>query len=86
MQARIERGDPTKIWDNRPILPPDLEWVWDAWRDLSTCRQYTMAGAGPIPWLAIHEWARHHGVTPDEEDELRQWVWALDSEMMKRDD
>lgn len=61
-------------------------WVWRAWEELSTCRPYHMAGAGPIPWVAIHEWSRHHGLTRDEEDDLAAFVWALDAEMMKRND
>lgn len=43
-----------------------------------------MGGAGPIPWSAIHDWSRHKGLSADELDDLAQWVWALDTEMMKR--
>jgi hypothetical protein len=62
-----------------------MGWVWRAWEELSTCRGYHMGGPGPIPWSAIHEWARHRGMSRDEEDDLAQWVWALDAEIMNRD-
>ncbi len=45
-----------------------------------------MGGAGPIPWSAIHEWARHRGLSRDDEDDLTVWVWALDSELTKREE
>ena len=42
-----------------------------------------MGGAGPIPWAAIHTWARYRGLTRDEEEELSAWLWAIDAEMLK---
>ena len=44
-----------------------------------------MAGPGPIPWIAIHQWARQNALTADEEDALQQWIWSMDYEMTKRD-
>ena len=86
LRERIDRGDPTPFWDRRPILPGSLAWVWRAWEELSTCRTYHMGGAGPIPWSAIHEWARHRGMGHEEEDDLAAFVWALDAELMKREE
>lgn len=59
--------------------------MWRAWEELTTCRGYTMAGPGPIPWSAIHDWSRHKGLSADDLDDLAQWIWALDAELMKRD-
>jgi hypothetical protein len=86
MQKRIEGGVPTKVWDERPILPEDLGWAWRAWEELSTCRPYTMAGAGPIPWSAVNDYCLRYGLTLDEQEEMGAYVRALDAEYLKRDE
>lgn len=43
-----------------------------------------MGGAGPIPWSAIHQWARYRGLTRDEEEDLAAFVWAIDAEMLTK--
>lgn len=79
-----EEGQPSPL-DSQPELPADLVWVWRAWEELRTCRSYSMNGPGPIPWSAIHEWAKRRGLTRDEEDDLAMWLWAIDAEMLKQE-
>lgn len=38
---------------NAPELEEDNEWLYEAWIDLSTCRN----GSGPIPWTAVKMYA-----------------------------
>lgn len=45
-----DAGKDVPALDNRPSLV-GYEWLWEAFWDLSTCRQIGMA-AGPIPWTA----------------------------------
>ena len=73
---RIERGDPTPSWDNRPLPPEDLEWVWSAYRELATC---TGGMGGAIPWTAIHAYAERYGMSLSDEEELLSYVRAIES-------
>lgn len=34
-----------------------LEWVWEAFIDLSTCRPPAFEGINAIPWTVVKEWA-----------------------------
>jgi hypothetical protein len=34
-----------------------LEWVWEAFIDLSTCRPPAFEGINPVPWTVVKEWA-----------------------------
>lgn len=45
---------------NPPELVGDEGFYLESFWDLSTCRNFGM-GVGPIPWLAIIEYARHLG-------------------------
>lgn len=79
MQARVERGEPTPMWDARPLVFEDLEWAWSAWQALSGSRQITMGGAGPIGFEAIDRYAARYGIVGDEFEELREYVSAMDA-------
>lgn len=68
---------------------PDLdEWQalpWRCFNQTHSCRSYGFA-PGPIPWTAIAEWAREHGVTdPDEFDDLLYLVMELDAAWIKHE-
>jgi len=55
-------------------VPDSLALYRRAFIELNTSRPMGMSGSGPIPWMAVHEWARRHGIDdPDDFDDL----WAL---------
>ena len=35
-------------------------------------------GAGPIPWVAMSDWARAHGLDPEQTDDLFYFVSEMD--------
>jgi hypothetical protein len=59
--------------------------VRKAWATLGTTRAHTLAGPGPIPWDVAHEYARYHGLSRDEEEELWEYLQAMDAEWMAKD-
>jgi hypothetical protein len=60
MTAADRKPAPAAI-ANAPSLLPGLQWYFKAFLDLSTCR----SGGGGIPWTAMHDWGRIHGITED---------------------
>ena len=56
----------------------DLQGVWDAYRELATCRPIGMV-TGPVPWTAVHEYATRYGMTVDEEEEFLAYVRAIEA-------
>lgn len=54
-----------------------LEMYYEAFTELSTCRQQGM-GLGPIPWTAIDQYALRHGFEGDGFQYLVRMVRALD--------
>lgn len=85
VERRARKKRKTPWWDERPILPAHLEWVWRAWGDLDTCRRFHMGGEGPIPWTAVHEWARCRRMGEEEEAELWAYISAMDAEYLTRE-
>ena len=65
-----------------PPIPDGWENVWEAWCELTTCRQIGMA-AGPVPWTAIHQYARAYDYDWWEERQLGIFVRRLDSVYFK---
>lgn len=65
-----------------PILNPSLIFYWEAFVHLSTCRSVGMA-EGPIPWLAIHEYANRFSLDSDSFDRLLKIISAMDREYLK---
>jgi hypothetical protein len=55
-----------------------------AWGDLSTCRPIGMA-VGFIPWTAIIEWARFHGLDREATQILVDVIRKLDHDRAERD-
>lgn len=45
--------------------------------DLNTCRDYGM-GAGPIPWIAVHEYARRYGLDDEQFEALQHHIVSMD--------
>ena len=53
---------------NAPRLDWDLEWLWNAYTALSTCRQMGFGSPGPIPWIAVDRYAERNGIHGDDFD------------------
>lgn len=66
----------------KPEILIGLEWYYRAFTDLSTCRSYGMS-EGPIPWLAVNEYAIRHRMTHQEFDDLWEVVRKLDAVYIK---
>lgn len=82
-QCRRERRSlPPKI-ANAPELFVGLEWVWDAFRDLSTCRPAGFSGPMPIPWTAAAQYAEAHGIEGEMFDRLNIYVKYMDAAFLK---
>ena len=65
-----------------PELAPGLEYYFNAYKRLSTCRQVGM-GIGPIPWTAIHEYARMQELCQSDEQDLEYLVGRMDSAFLE---
>ena len=78
---RSRRPFPEKI-ANAPSLMMGWELYWNAFWDLSTCRQSGF-GAGPIPWLAIRDYAVTFGFDEDQEDDLYHFMRVLDNTFLE---
>lgn len=60
---------------NAPTVLPGLHLYFQAFMDLTTCR----APGGSIPWTAMHDWARIHGLsTVAEFDRFVALIKAMD--------
>lgn len=73
---------PKGFEENRPPLPDDLVWVWNAYQELGSCR-VSGFGAGPIPWTAIHEYALRYGIGGDAFESFRFLVRHMDGVALK---
>ncbi len=64
---------------DEPDLAPGLGWYLDAFAELGSCRPLGMAGAGPIPWLALDAYARRHDIAGDAFETFSLLIAALDA-------
>ena len=77
-----ERGLPVP---DHLLAPPRVEdeysLYWSAYADLQHERPPAMPGrpSNRIPWSAIARYSTHHGLNVDE---LKRYIWALDSEFI----
>jgi hypothetical protein len=62
---------------NAPQLLMGLEMYYEAFTELSTCRQVGM-GMGPIPWTAIDRYGDRYGFQGEGFEYLVRMVRALD--------
>jgi hypothetical protein len=67
---------PDKI-ANAPKMRLGLELYYGSFWDLSSCR-VTGWSLGPIPWTAIHDYARAYGFDEEQTDDLIYYVRELD--------
>ena len=68
---------PDKI-KNAPILRLGLELFYNAFWDLDSCRNSGW-GMGPIPWLAMRDYATTFGFTEEQEEDLYYHVRLMDN-------
>jgi len=62
-----------KEWTDPPVLPSYLQWVQNAFNELSTQRQIGM-GVGAIPVLDILEYAKMYLRLNDFDTEYFKWL------------
>lgn len=62
---------------NAPELPLGMELYYNAYLELSTCRQSGW-GPAPIPWVAILDYSRTFEFDDEQQDDLFFFVRALD--------
>ena len=79
MSQALARGMPIpeKI-RNAPTLLPGLELYYDAFLDLNSCRQLGM-GVGPIPWMAVSDYAVAMGLSREQTEDLHHHMRAMDN-------
>lgn len=81
-QAKANRGPiPEKIL-NAPQLEFGLEWYYEAFGKLTTCRSIGM-GVGPIPWLAVNEFGKRYGLDLEEQEDLEFLISSMDDAYLK---
>lgn len=66
---------------NAPKLDPDYQGLFDAWEDLSTCR----VSGGPIPWLAMKQYADENRYDGDEREGFFHCVTQLDNAYLEHE-
>jgi hypothetical protein len=64
-----------------PELDPGLQWYLSAFFELSTDRSMGF-GPGPIPGMAIRDFAKWYQVTADEFDDFVYLIRELDAEWL----
>jgi hypothetical protein len=72
-QARATRQSLPARVANAPELLKGLETYYDAFHELSTCRNQ-----GPIPWDAMVQYAHYLDLDKDEFEELNYFIRAMD--------
>jgi hypothetical protein len=78
IESCIKRRQPLpEAIANAPTIHRGLEPYYVAFWELSTCRGSGF-GAGPIPWLAINEYADREGWAGERYEDLVDFVRALD--------
>lgn len=71
-----------KFLQDRPTLLIGLDLYFDAFTDLSTCRQIGMS-VGPIPYTAIIEYSRVHGFDYETSQLLLRYISEMDSAYLR---
>lgn len=76
LESARKQGKRVKALEDRPSVHPALEWVYDAFWHLSTCRSSGF-GVGPIPWTAIDAYARRKRI--EDFERFERLIDAMDS-------
>lgn len=72
-----ERRPLPKAIQEAPELTLGLEFAYQAYWDLNSCRSYGF-GMGPISWSFIMDYARAHELEPDEIDDFTYLIRKMD--------
>lgn len=81
-RAHQQQGPiPQRIQD-APDLEMGLEFTYQAFGKLTTCRSFGM-GPGPIPWTAIDQYCSTYGVNGDHQEELEYLIERMDEAYLK---
>jgi hypothetical protein len=80
-QAQRAGRDVPERLKNAPELPLDLQFYFEAFCELNSCRQMGFA-AGPIPITAIFAYSEHYGLSAIEEQDLIYYVQVLDRKFL----
>lgn len=65
---------------NAPTLKAYLQFYWEAFLELDTCRPLGMSSVGQIPWTAVNEYALRHGIVDvDDFDYLLTMIRGIDA-------
>jgi len=79
----VKSGLDPHALDGEPDLDQSLDWVYDAFWRLSSCRGVGMA-PGRVHWTAIMQYAGHCEIDdPGEVDDFVDLIFALDAEFLK---
>lgn len=79
-----DKGQSIPALDRKPDIV-GLEWIWEAFWKLSTCRQVGM-GVGAIPWVAIDRYAIREGLTWEESQHFEFCIMSMDREFLEHQD
>jgi hypothetical protein len=85
-RARLKLGGiPEEDLPPAAEVLPEFQWIWRAWRRLSSDRPNHGGGFGPsvpgdIPWSLLLKWAEHHEMTKAEFYLLDRCCQAMDRE------
>jgi hypothetical protein len=77
-QAKRERRKLPDWLANAPQLKSGLEFYWNAFHELGTCRPVGF-GMGQIPWTAIHMYAEAQELDWEDEETLRYLIREMDN-------
>lgn len=71
-------------YTGEPEIDQSLDWVWNAFWCLDSCRSIGMA-AGRIPWTAVSQYAREQAelTDPDDIDDFWFLIDVMDREYLK---
>jgi len=74
-----------EVIEKPPTVDPRFNLYWTAYMDLQTERPPSLfkdkkAIIQRIPWSAIANYCRHHGLNVDE---MKRYVWQFDDEMIQ---
>lgn len=63
---------------NAPELFPGLDWFYNAFMDLSGCRELGYGVQGPIDWLTIQRYCEVYSVEGEQREDMFYHIQRLD--------
>lgn len=81
-QAKKARAPIPERILNRPELLPGLEFIFNAFNDLCSERQMSMA-LGPIPWSVIDQYARRYNLDSESYEVFKYLIRQMDITFIK---